>query len=95
MAREWTRVLWRMYYVAIMKRTTVMIPAELKARALRQARKRGVSLGSMIREALESNLDSAVDASEDPLFADMAVYGGPVPRNLSEAHDEYLYSEEP
>jgi hypothetical protein len=96
LAQPLDRELWRSYYVAIMKRTTVMIPAELKARALRQARKRGVSLGSMIRESLESSLEnSASDASEDPLFADMAVYGGPVPKNLSEAHDEYLYSEDP
>jgi hypothetical protein len=34
---------------------------------------------------------SKLPLSEDPLFKDVAVYDGPVPSDLSERHDYYLY----
>ena len=40
-----------------MKRTTVMIPDDLKMRALKRAGTMGISLGRFIREALERALE--------------------------------------
>jgi len=34
---------------------------------------------------------SKLPRSEDPLFKDVVVYDGPVPSDLSERHDYYLY----
>lgn len=78
-----------------MKRTTVMLPAELRRRAFIRARERGVSLGELIRESLESALPTAAPArADDALFADSAVFAGKAPTDLSAAHDRYLYGED-
>ena len=78
-----------------MKRTTVMLPADLRRRAFVRARERGVSLGELIRESLSSALPaSAPVRAEDPLFTDSAVFAGKAPKDLSAAHDLYLYGEE-
>jgi hypothetical protein len=77
-----------------MKRTTVMLPAELHARATARARREGVSLGELIREALAARLkERRGKRAEDPLFADRAVYDGPVPADVSANHDKYLYDD--
>jgi plasmid stability protein len=80
--------------VPSMKRTTVMLPDDLRRRAFVRARERGVSLGELIRESL----DAAVPASSparavDSLFTDSAVFAGKAPKDLSAAHDGYLYGE--
>lgn len=78
-----------------MKRTTVMLPTELKARAERRAYELGVSFGELVRESLHSALESGAERrTEDPLFSDAAVYGGRTPKDLAERHDEYLYDDE-
>lgn len=78
-----------------MKRTTVMLPSELKARAERRAYEIGVSFGELVRETLESALANAEDRrSDDVLFRDEAVYRGKTPGDLAERHDEYLYGDE-
>ena len=41
-----------------MKRTTIMIPEDLKIRATRRANAIGISLGEFIRESLEKALKS-------------------------------------
>ncbi|MBI3272316.1 MAG: hypothetical protein HYZ53_25215 [Planctomycetes bacterium] len=78
-----------------MHRTTIMLPGDLRTRALRQAKQRGVSLGELIRSALAARLatDRTPGDGDDPLYADQAVYRGPVPRDLSAKHDRYLYEE--
>jgi hypothetical protein len=91
---EWQQdmavLLWRH-----MKRTTIMLPAELKARAERHAYELGVSFGELVREALQSALESGtVPRAEDPLFSDEAVYKGKAPKDLAERHDDYLYGDE-
>lgn len=43
-------------YARIMKRTTVMIPDDLDDRLRREARRRGVSIADVAREALERHL---------------------------------------
>ena len=79
-----------------MKRTTVMLPDDLKTRAHQRAREMGTSLGELIRESLESMLrfSDEENISEDSLFADDAVYEGQLPEDISQSHDRYLYGEE-
>jgi predicted transcriptional regulator len=45
-----------MRYAGIMKRTTVMLPDELDARLRFEARRRGVSIADLAREAIASYL---------------------------------------
>lgn len=77
-----------------MNRTTIMLPPALHTRAVRLARTRGLSLGGLIREALETQLAGWGKVAEDPLFAQRPPYAGPAPADLSEKHDDYLYGEE-
>jgi len=78
-----------------MKRTTIMLPEELKAKATRRARKKGISLGNLIRQSLEGELKKPTGTlSEDPLFNDTVVFMGDTPSDLSKNHDRYLYDDE-
>jgi hypothetical protein len=79
------------YYGYIMKRTSIMLPEELRARAGQRAGKLGISLGELIRRSLEAMLARDVAPEEDPLLTDEEVYDGPVPEDLASAHDRYLY----
>ncbi len=80
------------YYGGVMKRTTIMLPEDLRARAARRARGLGVSLAHFIRRAMESHLETTKGAmDDDPLLRDDAVYEGPAPSDLAARHDEYLY----
>ena len=76
-----------------MKRTSLMLPAELKARATRAARQRGISFGELVRRSLEAVVDNPATVYDDPLFADDAVFDGPSPTDLAAEHDDYLYGE--
>jgi hypothetical protein len=80
---------------ASMKRTTVMLPEDLRRRAFVRARERGVSLGELIRESLDAAVPASPPArTADPLFTDSAVFAGKAPKDLSAAHDRYLYGED-
>jgi hypothetical protein len=77
--------------------TTAMIhlPDELMEKAERSAEVRGLSLDDVVRESLEAHLHTLeIDRSQDSLFAYQGVYEGPVPADLSERHDDYLYGGE-
>jgi hypothetical protein len=78
-----------------MKRTTIMIPNELKTRATQHAKKIGMSLSGFIRESLEKALEVGDHLSgkddEDPFFRDKTVFSGKSPPDLSANHDAYLY----
>jgi hypothetical protein len=77
-----------------MKRTTIMLPEDLRRRAIVRARQRGVSLGELIRDSLNVALPNvSYEVGEDPLFEDV-VFDGPAPGDLSRRHDEYLYDDE-
>ena len=77
-----------------MKRTTIMIPDDLKIRAAKRADSLGISLGEFIRDSLERNLKSDnVVIFDDPYIGDDAVYDGDTPRDLSQNHDKYLYGD--
>jgi hypothetical protein len=76
-----------------MKRTTIMLPDDLRRRALFRARQKGVSLGELIRDSLDAALPSGTyEAGQDPLF-DEVVFDGPAPADLSANHDKYLYDD--
>jgi predicted DNA-binding protein len=78
-----------------MKRTTVMIPDDLKIRAAKHAKMMGMSLGQFVRESLEKHLQSSNGghSANDALFADDAVFEGKVPNDVAKNHDEYLYGD--
>ena len=79
-----------------MKRTTIMLPPELKERALERARQRGISLGELIRWCLGVTLDRPGELTgDDPMLADDVAFEGEVPFDLSSRHDDHLYEDEP
>jgi hypothetical protein len=81
----------------VMQRTTVVLPAGLKRRAMAKARERKISFSELVREAVEHSLPTPPKArkTRDPLWDDIPVYEGPVPADYSSNHDKYLYDEEP
>jgi predicted transcriptional regulator len=69
-----------------MKRTTVMLPDEMDARLRREARRRGVSVAEVVREAVEQAVPSQEAGQRLSFFAIGA--GGPA--DASERVDEYV-----
>ncbi len=49
--------LWRHRYHATMHRTTLMLPEEVRDRLRRLAADRGVSMATLIREAIDEKVD--------------------------------------
>jgi hypothetical protein len=74
-----------------MVRTTIMLPAKLKARAAREARNHGVSLGQFIRSSMEDRLSRPDRPARDPLLADDFVFTDNLPPDVSANLDKYLY----
>ena len=74
-----------------MKRTSVMLPADLKSRGMRTARQQGISFGELLRRSLQAAVDSPASSYDDPVYADAEVFDGPAPDDLASAHDRYLY----
>ncbi|MFO7905671.1 MAG: CopG family transcriptional regulator [Pirellulaceae bacterium] len=64
---------------------------ELKAKIECEANDRGMSVPDFVRESLERAV--AQKRSEDPLFADTAVYSDDGPNDFASNHDEYLYGD--
>ncbi|MCM3875939.1 MAG: hypothetical protein NEA02_05915 [Thermoanaerobaculia bacterium] len=81
---------------ASMRRTTVMLPADLRRRAFRRAKEQGVSFGVVVRDSLDAALPALEGTSgDDTLFADGAVWRARAPRALAREHDRFLYDSEP
>ena len=79
-----------------MRRTTVMLPADLRRRAFRRAKEQGVSFGVIVRDSLDAALPALEESGgDDPLFADGAVWRGRGPLALAREHDRFLYDSEP
>ena len=78
-----------------MQRTTVVLPAGLKKRAMTIARQRKISFSEFVRQAMERSAPPPRKRlkGKDPYWSDVAVYDGPVPPDLSSNHDKYLYDE--
>ena len=78
-----------------MRATTVLLPPELKSRALERAQKLGISLGEMVRRALRAELGRSRNPREDdPFLADDALFSGETPPDLARDHDRHLYGED-
>ncbi|MEQ8222715.1 MAG: CopG family transcriptional regulator [Candidatus Eremiobacterota bacterium] len=76
-----------------MKRTTVMLPEDLKIKAEQKAIQEGISLSELIRISLAGYIKRSVEKSKDSFFSDKEIFYGDVPCDLSENHDIYLYGE--
>lgn len=80
----------------IMRRTTLLLPEELRIRAAKLAERAGISLGELIRQSLRKAVSrGGRKREEDPLFSDDYVYKGPAPKDSSVRHDDTLYGDEP
>ena len=77
-----------------MKRTTVMLPGDLKLKSEKRAEKMVISLGDLIRLSLKTQVGTKTDTvQDDPFLSDNAVFSGDVPDDLSLNHDKYLYGD--
>ncbi len=71
--------------------TSISLSPELKAKVEREAEARGMSLPDFVSESLEWAM--AQKPSDDPLFADTAVYRDDGPVDFASNHDDYLYGD--
>jgi len=69
-----------------MKRTTVMLPDDLEARLRLEARRRGVSIAEVVREAVELQLPAPEPGRPLSFFA----IGAGGPPDASERVDDYV-----
>ncbi len=69
----------------------ISLSPDLKARIEREANARGMSLPDFVRDSLEWAI--AQKPSDDPLFADTAVYRDNGPVDFASNHDDYLYGD--
>ena len=73
-----------------MRRTTILLPPRLHSRAVKEARRRKVSLGALIRDLLSERL-AKVNADRDPFLSEASIYHGPAPKDGAVNHDHYIY----
>lgn len=79
----------------ILKKTTILIPDELRNHARKVARFLGISFGELARNAIAEYLKKPLDLKrEDPFFADDSVYEGSVPYNGSATYEDSLYDKQ-
>jgi hypothetical protein len=86
-------------------RTTIVLPPELKRRAVSRARHQGISFGEFVRRAVERQLTRPADKvikvpwkrgsrkTGDPFWDNLVTYHDDGPTDLSVRHDDYLYGE--
>ena len=77
------------------ERTTVVLPAPLKQRAVARAREQGISFGEFVRRAVEEMLTTPPRGATrkktgDPFWDNLKIYEGG-PTDASIRHDDYLY----
>jgi len=76
-----------------MRRTTVILPEDLKVKAEQKAIEEGISLSELIRVSIAGYLKQNIEKTKDTFFSDKEVFYGDVPCDISEKHDIYLYGE--
>lgn len=69
-----------------MKRTTIMLPEDVDARLRHEARRRGVSMADVAREAIEHHLPAPNETGRLSFFA----VGDGSPADASERVDEFV-----
>ena len=77
------------------ERTTVVLPASLKQRAVARAREQGISFGEFVRTAVANMLTvpprgTSRKKTGDPFWDNLKVYEDG-PADLAVRHDDYLY----
>lgn len=75
-----------MRYAVLMKRTTIMLPDELDARVRLEARRRGVSIADVARDALEQHVSASATPGRLGFFA----IGEGEPSDVSQHVEEYV-----
>jgi Arc/MetJ family transcription regulator len=86
-----------------MNRTTIVLPEDVKAQAMKRARAQGISFGELIREALARLLREPGGEDEGRRKRRQAIeamlrFGrraNPGPKDLSSNLDDYLYGDKP
>ena len=74
-----------------MTRSTITLSADLRQRAQKKARERGVSLKQFVETSvLKSIVEDIEDTSTDSFLADTFVAKGSGPRDVASNHDRYL-----
>jgi hypothetical protein len=71
--------------------TQISLPPDLKDKIEHEANACGMSLSDFVRKSLEWAI--AQKPSDDPLFADTAIYRDDGPNDFASNHDEYLYGD--
>jgi hypothetical protein len=69
----------------------VPVPEDLKVRAEAAANLNGIPLEQFVRECILATVENR---ASDPLFANISVWPGDAPSDLSARHDDYLYGED-
>ncbi len=76
-------------------RTTVVLPARLKERAVTRAREQKISFGEFLRRAVERQLAEPprgkAKKTGDPFWDHLIAYDDDGPADLAACHDDYLY----
>jgi len=70
-----------------------MLPKDLKTKAEEIARRKDISLGEIIREALQERIQKEEVDAGDSFFCDTAVFHGHAPKDSAARHDDYLYGD--
>ncbi len=74
-----------------MDRTTILLPPDLKIRAEKAARQKGISFGELVRRGLERMIMDRPTPERDSFFSDESFFEGKVPPDASKNLDEYMY----
>jgi len=80
-----------------MKKTTILLPEDLRNRASRRAYSRGISFGQLAREAIEKYLteENRKRDDTDPFFDDCEVFEASAPEDGSTDFEDSLYGSKP
>ncbi|KKM65818.1 hypothetical protein LCGC14_1487460 [marine sediment metagenome] len=78
--------------MAVMTRTSIMLPDSLKRNAEKKARSLGISLGEYIRRSIELSCKRGdLSDEDDPFIRDTKTYLKKSPKDSSMEHDKYIY----
>jgi len=79
----------------MVNRTTIVLPASLKERAVTRAREQKISFGEFVRRAVERQLTNPSRGKSkktgDPFWDNLVAYDDDGPADLAARHDDFLY----
>jgi hypothetical protein len=82
----------------MLHRTTVVLPARLKEKAVARAREQNISFGEFVRQAVEQQLSlrgkgESRNKTSDPYLDKLVVFEDDGPADLSIRVDDFLYGD--